>query len=174
MDKYATSSAGDVDDAAARAHPKPVQLVETYRKARPDASFGELRSAIMGDALFGGGSWALSDAHAAHRESATYAYEFAWRSHALDGELGATHAVELPFVFDVAHLPQLHGPSALLGPDKPPADLAARMHATWVRFARTGNPGWDAYDDERRATMRIDAEWTQVDDPRSQERQAWR
>ncbi|MFL1897705.1 carboxylesterase/lipase family protein [Streptomyces tauricus] len=172
--KYATSTAGDVDDAAARAHPNPARLVETYRKARPEASFGELRSAIMGDALFGAGSWALTGAHAAHLESATYAYEFAWRSHALDGELGATHAVELPFVFDVAHLPQLHGPATLLGPDKPPAGLAARMHETWVRFARTGNPGWDPYDDERRATMRIDAEWTQVDNPRSQERQAWR
>ncbi len=171
---YATSTTGDVDDAAACAHPNPARLVETYRKARPEASFGELRSAIMGDALFGAGSWALTGAHAAHLESATYAYEFAWRSHALDGELGATHAVELPFVFDVAHLPHLHGSAALLGPDKPPADLAARMHETWVRFARTGNPGWDPYDDERRATMRIDAEWTQVDDPRSQERQAWR
>ena len=105
----------------------------------------------MGDALFGAGSRALADAHAAHRGSATYAYEFAWRSHALDGELGATHAVELPFVFDVAHLPRLHGPAALLGPDKPPADLAARTHGAWVRFARTGDPGWDPYDDERRA-----------------------
>ncbi|MFG1678544.1 carboxylesterase/lipase family protein [Nonomuraea sp. NPDC049269] len=173
VDKYSTSTAGDVDDAAARSHPDPARLVETYRKARPEASFGELRSAIMGDALFGAGSWALAGAHAAHPESATYAYEFAWRSHALDGELGATHAVELPFVFDLANLPQLHGSAALLGPDQPPADLAARMHETWVRFARTGNPGWDSYDDERRATMRIDTEWTQVEDPRSQERQAW-
>lgn len=174
MGTYATSTAGDVDDAAARSSPKPARLVEAYRKARPAASFGELRSAIMGDALFGAGSWALADAHAAHSESATYAYEFAWRSHALDGQLGATHAVELPFVFDATHLPQLHGSAALLGPDKPPADLAAHMHEAWVRFARTGNPGWAPYDTERRATMRIDAKWAQVDDPRSQERQAWR
>ena len=173
VDKYATSTAADVDDAAARSHPNPARLVETYRKTRPEASFGELRSAIMGDALFCAGSWALAGAHAAHPESATYAYEFAWRSHALNGELGATHAVELPFVFDLAHLPQLHGPAALLGPDKPPADLAARMHETWVRFARTGNPGWDPYDTTRRATMRCDAAWTQVVDPRSQERMAW-
>ncbi|WP_017539044.1 carboxylesterase family protein [Nocardiopsis halophila] len=105
--------------------------------------------------------------------SATFAYEFAWRSHALDGELGAAHAVELPFVFDLTHLPQLQGPAALLGPDEPPADLAARMHETWIRFATTGDPGWDRYDTECRATMRIDAEWSQVDDPRSKERQAW-
>ncbi|MDG9722898.1 carboxylesterase/lipase family protein [Streptomyces sp. DH41] len=172
--KYATSTAGDVDDVAARSHPQPARLLETYRKTRPEASFGELRSAIMGDALFGAGTWALAGAHAAHPGSGTYAYEFAWRSHALDGALGATHAVELPFVFDVAHLPRLHGSAALLGPDKPPADLAARMHGTWVRFATTGDPGWDPYDDERRATMRVDAEWTQVDDPRGRERQAWR
>ncbi|MFI6438064.1 carboxylesterase/lipase family protein [Streptomyces sp. NPDC050759] len=171
--KYASSTAADVDEAAARSHPDPARLVETYRKSRPEASYAELRSAIMADALFGAGSRALAGAHAAHPESATYAYEFAWRSRALDGELGATHAVELPFVFDLADRPELNGPGALLGPDKPPADLADRMHETWIRFAATGDPGWDPYDTERRATMHIDAEWTQIDDPRSRERQAW-
>ncbi|MBZ4319964.1 carboxylesterase/lipase family protein [Streptomyces huiliensis] len=174
VDKYATSTAEDVDDAAARAHPNAARLVETYRTTRPEASYGELRSAIMGDALFGAGSWALAGAHAAHGRSATYAYEFAWRSPALDGQLGAAHAVELPFVFDLAWLPRLRGADALLGPDEPLAALAAGMHGTWVRFARTGNPGWDPYDTKRRSTMRMDAEWTQVDDPRSRERQAWR
>ncbi|MFE9859157.1 carboxylesterase/lipase family protein [Streptomyces sp. NPDC005780] len=173
VDKYATSTADDVADTAARSHPKPAQLVETYRNTRPGASFGELRSAIMGDALFGAGSWALAGAHAAHPQSATFGYEFAWRSQALGGDLGATHAMELPFVFDIADLPQLAGEGALLGPDKPPADLAARTHDAWIRFARTGNPGWDQYGATRRATMHIDAEWTQVDDPRSQERRAW-
>ncbi|WP_217144914.1 carboxylesterase/lipase family protein [Streptomyces sp. AC627_RSS907] len=174
VDQYAASTAGDVDDVATRSHPDPARLVETYRETRPGASFGELRSAIMGDALFGAGSWALADAHAARPRSATYAYQFAWRSGALDGQLGATHAVELPFVFDLAHLPRLHGRTALLGPDEPPTDLAARVHETWIRFARSGDPGWDPYDTERRATMRIDAEWAQADDPRGRERQAWR
>ncbi|UNO43446.1 carboxylesterase family protein [Streptomyces sp. MST-110588] len=173
VNKYATATAEDVDDAAARSHPDPVRLVRTYRATRPEASFGELRSAIMGDALFGAGSRALAGAHAAHPQSATYAYEFAWRSHALDGQLGATHTVELPFVFDLTHLPPLLGPAALLGPGRPPEGLAARMHESWVRFARSGDPGWDPYDTDRRSTMHIDAEWTQVEDPRSQERQAW-
>ncbi|OSZ56693.1 carboxylesterase [Streptomyces pharetrae CZA14] len=171
--EYATSTAKDVFDTAARSHPNPAQLVETYRATRPEASYGELRSAIMGDALFGAGTRALADAYAARPASATFAYEFAWRSHALDGELGATHAMELPFVFGLTHLPQLLGPTALLGPDRPPTDLAVRVHEAWIRFATTGDPGWDRYDTERRATMRIDAEWTRVDDPRSRERQAW-
>ncbi|MFF2188092.1 carboxylesterase/lipase family protein [Streptomyces sp. NPDC058155] len=176
MGEYARSTAADIDALAARSHPDPSKLVEAYRTARPDADFGALRSAVMGDALFGAGSWALADAHAAHAShssSATFCYEFAWRSEALDGQLGATHTTELPFVFDLTHLPALHGPNALLGPGKPPPDLAARVHETWVRFARTGDPGWDTYDTERRATMRIDTEWTQLDDPHSPVRQAW-
>ncbi|MFH9072090.1 carboxylesterase/lipase family protein [Streptomyces alboflavus] len=170
---YATSTAEDVHEAAARAHHDAARLVETYRTARPEASSAELRSAVMADALFGAGTRALADAHAAHPGSATYSYEFAWRSHALDGQLGAAHTVELPFVFDLAHLPRLHGPAALLGPDEPPADLAARVHAAWIRFATTGDPGWDPYDGGRRATMRVAAEWTQVDDPHGEEREAW-
>ncbi|UBU08358.1 carboxylesterase/lipase family protein [Nonomuraea gerenzanensis] len=171
--RYATSTAADVHEAAARSHPGPARLVEAYRASRPGASFAELRSAIMGDALFGAGSRALAGAHAAHPGSGTYAYEFAWRSQALGGELGAAHAVELPFVFDVADRPELNGPNAMLGPGKAPAELAARVHETWIRFARTGDPGWEPYDAERRATMRIDTEWTQVDDPRARERRAW-
>ncbi|MER7394862.1 carboxylesterase family protein [Streptomyces sp. NPDC000151] len=173
MGHYSTSTAEDVDAAAARAHPDPARIVAAYRKARPEASFGELRSAIMGDALFGAGSRALAGAHAGHPDSGTFCYEFAWRSEAADGELGATHAVELPFVFDLTHLPQLHGPHALLGPGKSPTDLATRMHETWIRFATTGNPGWPPYNNEHRTTMRINTEWTEVNDPHDRERLAW-
>lgn len=176
----ATTTPEDVEATAARTHPDPARLVAAYRTARPHASPAALRAALLGDALFGAGTWALATAHAGRPggpggpgRSATYAYEFAWRSGALDGALGATHTMELAFVFDTAHLPALRGPRALLGPTEPPAGLAARVHATWARFARTGAPGWDPYDTERRATMRIDAEWAQADDPRARERRAW-
>ncbi|MFI5471979.1 carboxylesterase/lipase family protein [Streptomyces cacaoi] len=170
---YTTSTAADVDAAARRSHPQPVRLIEAYRTARPEASFGELRAAITGDAAFGAGTRALADAHSTHPQSRTYSYEFAWRSQAMGGDLGAAHTMELPFVFDRTHLPQLQGPHGLLGPKRPPADLASRMHGAWVRFARTGDPGWELYTNERRTTMRIDDKWNQVDDPRSRERQAW-
>ncbi|MEV5330002.1 carboxylesterase family protein [Nonomuraea sp. NPDC052634] len=170
---YEGSTAADVHEAAARSHPDPAGLVETYRASRPGASHAELRSAIMGDALFGAGSRALASAHAAHPGSGTYVYEFTWRSPALGGRLGAAHTVELPFVFDLAHRPELHGPDALLGPGEAPADLATRVHETWIRFARTGKPGWDSYDTGRRATMRIGTAWTQIDDPRPEERRVW-
>ncbi|MFH8221153.1 carboxylesterase/lipase family protein [Streptomyces sp. NPDC018057] len=173
VDAYARSTDADVRDTAARAHPDPDRLVAALRTARAGASPGALRSAVLGDALFGAGSRALAEAHAAHPGSATYAYEFAWRSAALDGALGAAHAVELPFVFDRVRLPALRGADGLLGPGEPPAGLAARMHGAWIRFARTGDPGWDPYGTARRTTMRIGTEWTQADDPRRAERLAW-
>ena len=128
----------------------------------------------MGDALFGAGSWALTEAHARHSGSATFAYEFAWRSPALGGELGATHTIELPFVFGTTGLPALRGPDRLLGDGTPPAALGAAMHDSWVGFARTGDPGWRPYAADRRTTMRFDTESAPVDDPRGPEREVWR
>ena len=112
----------------------------------------------------------LADAHAT-ATSDTYMYEFAWQSPAFGGRLGAVHALEIPFVFDTLDqdLPLL-GP--LLGAD-PPQQLADTMHAAWVSFATTGDPGWPRYDLGRRATMRFDVPSAVVDDPRSWERALW-
>lgn len=134
------TSEADVHATAARFHADPGAAVRAYRKAHPDASLGRLRTALLGDGLFGAGTQALTEAHAAH--GPTWAYRFAWRSDALDGRLGASHVMELPFVFDRLDLPALHGRQALLGSGPAPQYLADRMHAAWIRFAATGDPGW--------------------------------
>jgi len=99
-------------------------------------------------------------------------YEFAWPSPAFDGLLGACHGLEIGFVFDTLDkdADQMLGP--LLGAD-PAKQLAETMHAAWVGFATSGNPGWPKYDLSRRATMRFDAISEVVDDPRSAERALW-
>ncbi|MEQ3551805.1 carboxylesterase family protein [Pseudonocardia nematodicida] len=71
----------------------------------------------------------------------THVYEFGWPSPAFDGRLGACHAVELPFVFDNLDHPDW---LPLVG-ESPPPDLAAEVHAAWIAFARTGDPGWAAH-----------------------------
>lgn len=96
----------------------------------------------LGYTLFGAGTERLASAHSRASGGHTHRYSFGYRSTALDGRLGAAHTVELPFVFDVADEPWLHGESGLLGPDPAPDGLAARMHGAWVGFARTGDPGW--------------------------------
>ncbi|MFF1698705.1 carboxylesterase/lipase family protein [Streptomyces sp. NPDC058257] len=170
---HTTSTMADVRAAAERSHPRPDLLLDTYRAAHPEAAPGRLRSAVMGDALFGAGSWALADAHADRSSGGTYSYRFDWRSRAFDGLLGATHTMELPFVFDL-DTEQLSAPGGLFGPDSvPPPDLAPRMHAAWVRFARTGDPGWVPYDTVRRTTMVIGHSWTPREDLRGDVRRAW-
>jgi para-nitrobenzyl esterase len=98
-----------------------------------------------------------------------YVYEFAVRSPAYEGRLGACHAAELPFVFDRLADGALAG---LLGPT-PPQHVADAMHAAWVAFATTGDPGWPAYDRAARTTMRFGDVVAAVDDPRSGERLLW-
>ncbi|SFO51918.1 carboxylesterase/lipase family protein [Amycolatopsis rubida] len=104
-------------------------------QGKPDRTAGQL-----GEVLFGAGTARMVRAHA--ETGRTYVYSFGYRSTALDGRLGAAHTVELPFVFDLADEPWLHGDTGLLGPDAAPAGLAEEVHGAWVAFARTGEPGW--------------------------------
>jgi para-nitrobenzyl esterase len=85
----------------------------------------------------------------------THVYEFDWRSPAFRGELGACHAVELPFVFD--SLASTTGPTGLLG-ENPPQALADRTHRLWVDFARDGTLPWAPFDRETRQVYRIAAD----------------
>ncbi|MEV7937233.1 carboxylesterase family protein [Kitasatospora sp. NPDC088264] len=136
----------DVLAVAAWVHADPEAALAAHRAARPGATPGELRSAVLGRALFEAGTARLAQAHARISGGRTHRYSFGYRSTALGGRLGAAHTVELPFVFDVADEPWLHGDTGLLGPDPAPAGLAARVHGAWVAFAGTGDPGWGAYD----------------------------
>jgi para-nitrobenzyl esterase len=113
----------------------------------------------------------LADAHAPSR-AGTFMYEFAWRSPAFEGRLGACHGLEIPFVFDTLDLGTEQMLGGALG-ENPPQQLADTMHAAWVRFARDGDPGWPRYDLEHRATMRFDTSSSVVEDPYAQERQLW-
>ncbi|MBN9311316.1 carboxylesterase family protein [Devosia sp.] len=140
-----------------------------YGELHPGASPGDLFAAVMTDWYWHIPARRLADTHVgAAAGGTTYMYEFAWCSPQFDGRLGAGHAVEIPFVFDTL------GPHAepLLG-TAPPQPLADAMHAAWVNFARTGEPGWPAYDRERRTTMHFDLSSHLVDDPLAKERVLW-
>ncbi|MFR9732052.1 carboxylesterase/lipase family protein [Saccharopolyspora sp. MS10] len=166
-----SSTDDEVRELAGRAHPEPERLLAAYRAQRPGIGAGRLRSAVLGDALFGAGTRALADAHAG-RGAPTYRYEFAWRSDALGGQLGAAHGVELPFVFDSAGGPGLRGPRALLGERTAP-ELVREVHGAWVRFATTGDPGWERCTVPDRRTRRFATPSATVTDPRPLERAAW-
>jgi para-nitrobenzyl esterase len=142
---FDTSQHGDVVAVATQTHSDPLAAVAAVTANRPHATHGAIRSALLGEALFGAGSARMARAHSQVSARGTFVYRFGFRSTALDGRLGATHTVELPFVFDITDSPWLHGSTGLLGPDPVPEGLARQMHSSWVAFARNGAPGWDAY-----------------------------
>jgi para-nitrobenzyl esterase len=111
----------------------------------------------------------MAEAHAQQDAGATYMYEFAWQPPTFDGRLGACHALEMPFVFDNLAKQGFEG---LVGTN-PPQQVADAMHAAWVSFATSSQPGWPQFDLKRRATMRFDTTSDLVEDPRSAERMLW-
>jgi len=136
--------------------------------ARDGASPGDTLAAVVTDWFFRIPALRLAETAAARGDRA-YVYEFAWRSPAYDGRLGAGHAVELGFSFDNL---TAEGGGPLLG-NAPPQALARAMHGAWVAFARDGDPGWPVYDDSRRPVMHFDEESSVLDDPRGDERRLW-
>jgi para-nitrobenzyl esterase len=141
----------------------PPAIAEIYAANRPGLSPGEIVAAITSDAFFGVPTIRLAEAH----QDTTFAYEFDWRTPV--GGLGACHALELPFVFDTLG----SGSTALTGPDAP-QDLADRMHAAWVAFATSGDPGWPQYDTASRAVMTFDQPASRViENPRADEYALW-
>jgi para-nitrobenzyl esterase len=140
---------------------------DVYAANRPDASPGDVLAAVITDKYFRVPAVRLAEARA-DAPSATYAYEFAWGT-TVRG-LGACHAVEIGFVFDTL---EEETSKWLSGGDAPQA-LADEVHAAWVAFARDGDPGWAAYDTDRRPVMTFARPGSElVDDPRPDERRAW-
>ena len=98
-------------------------------------------------------------------------YLFTWETPVFGGQLRSSHALEIPFVFGT-----INGRGAEMmtgtGDDREP--LSAEMRAAWLSFARTGNPGWPAYEPPAsRATCVFGPGGGVVDDPYGDERALW-
>ncbi len=70
-----------------------------YQATRPGASAGDLCGAIGTDWFYRIPAIRMAEGHV-NNSGRTYMYEFAWRSPQFNGQLGACHGLELPFVFD--------------------------------------------------------------------------
>ncbi|KAF4945390.1 hypothetical protein FGADI_11992 [Fusarium gaditjirri] len=146
----------------------PPEGLDAYRLLHPGASTGELFSAVQTDWFWRIPAIRFADAHANAARGSTYMYEFAWQSPQMGGRLGASHSLEIPFVFDTLGL----GTEPLLGP-APAQELAESMHRAWVAFATTGDPGWPKYDASHRSTMHFDITSGAVDNPLDKKLEHW-
>jgi para-nitrobenzyl esterase len=154
------------------------ELMEEYRsirKARAESVDPRaLMIAVGSDGVFRWPSLQLAAAQAAQGED-TYVYLFEWESPAFGGVLGACHALELPFVFGVVHVPAVQ----MFTGSGPEVDaLSVEMQRAWLAFAHTGNPSsaeleWPIWDPGRRSTMVFGQLTSAVDAPRNEELSIW-
>ncbi|GGW61579.1 carboxylesterase family protein [Streptomyces caelestis] len=130
---------------------------QAYRTAFPDASPGELCERVQTDWLFNMPSLHLAEAQHAGGGRA-HVYELTWPAPGNGGALGACHGLDIPLLFGTygADLGLL-----LFAGAEPSAEaeaLSSRFRSSWTAFARSGDPGWPAYDDGRRLVQVLDAE----------------
>lgn len=152
---------------------RTVALIDTYRSARAargaDTSTRGVLLAALGDDDFRVPGLELAAAQVAAGGNA-HVYLFDWPSPIFDGRVLAGHVLEVPFVFGTHRHPNA---AAYVG-DDPGADaLSTRMMDAWAAFARTGDPGWPAYDTDRRLTQRFGPDCRVEADPLGPERAAW-
>jgi para-nitrobenzyl esterase len=150
--------------AAIRVGLPPFKAARLFRRAGPDTRPSDHLSDMLTDWVYRIPAIRLAEAHAR-----THVYEFAWRSPAFDGELGASHGVDLPFVFDTLH----SGDWEKLTGSHAPQHLADKVHRAWVQFATHGDPGWPAYERPSRQVMHFDTESKVVRDPSAKTRRLW-
>jgi len=129
-------------------------VIAAFRAAHPDATPWDLWILIATDHPRGTYSRETAKRKAAQAGAPAYLYRFDWETPEGGGHMRSPHTVEIPFVFsNIA----IAGP--LISKMSEAYTLAEKVSASWVAFARTGDPNvaglpqWPAYSAARRDTM---------------------
>lgn len=157
--------------AVKKVHPAPSAVIAVYRSVYPARNGGEILSAIMTAYQFQLPSIRFARAHSMQPAGHTFMYEFAWKSSVAGGRYGAFHGLALPFVFD--NLDLVKGEKGMLGTGPVPDSLAKNIQQAFIKFARNGNPGWDAYNIPDSKTMLISETWKIETRPHDKELSIW-
>jgi len=157
---------------------KSKAMIDTYKQAR-EGKYSiepkEIMNALITDYIFRISTIRLLEAQSKH-QSNTYNYLFTWPSPAFNGDLGACHALELPFVFNTLNNPAF---KEFVGKSPDLNAISHKVMDAWIAFARSGNPNydgipkWPSYDIEKRSTMLIDHEFKVAEKFLDKERAAW-
>lgn len=127
-----------------------------YRAAFPEATPGELFERVQTDWLFNMPSLHLAEAQVQGGGRA-HVYELTWAAPGGGGGMGACHGLDIPLLFGTfqADLGQLL--FAGTGATAEGEELSSRFRESWTAFARTGDPGWPAFETGRRLVQVLDA-----------------
>jgi para-nitrobenzyl esterase len=132
---FAETWAGTDPVAALTEGGLPGETAIAYVAAHPELTSTATQCGQLGtDFMFRIPTLRWADTHGPR----TWTYDFRWASPALGM---AFHCLELPFAWDLLGA---QGVTAVAGPN-PPQELADQMHAAWVRFITTSDPGWSSW-----------------------------
>ncbi|GAB2753515.1 carboxylesterase/lipase family protein [Streptomyces bullii] len=143
-----------------------------YRAAYPRATPGELFERVQTDWLFAMPSLRLAEARLAGGGRA-YVYELTWPAPVNGGAFGACHGLDIPLLFGTYQADLGALLFAGVEPSPEAEALSSRFRASWTAFARSGDPGWPAYDTERRLTQVLDAQPEVRPYPQEASRRLW-
>lgn len=157
------------------------KIIDTYRKARPNASAADIYIAISSITMMGLGSVDIAEKKTKQGGAPVYLYNFGYKSEmklpGTEYEMGTPHAMDISFKFnnETANKPSFFGGS------RPEKAIASHNFAElWTNFAKTGKPSakdapeWKAYNLQDRPTMRIDTKLEVLNDRFKDELKVWR
>lgn len=143
------------------------EVIARYRAAQPTLPADQIGLIIVGDLGVRMMSLQMAERKLAQKAADVFVYLFTWETPVLGGRLRSTHTLEIPFVFST------HGTAELTGDDPARLPLGETMSRAWIAFARSGNPGWPAYNTTDRPTMVFDLPSRVAFDPFGAERRVW-
>jgi para-nitrobenzyl esterase len=140
-------------------------VIAELRRVEPAAKPSDIYFTASTEARFRRRAYLQAERKAAQGGAPAFMYLFAWETPVDGGKWKAPHSVEHAMVFDnVAKSASMVG----AGPDQ--QKVADAVSSAWIRFAKTGDPGWAAYKPDTRTTMVFDVASKPVNDPRRAER----
>jgi para-nitrobenzyl esterase len=148
------------------------RVLKLYRSVYPQTSPFLIQARVLTDRGFRASATKQAERKAALGKAPAYMYLFTWPSPGYGGKFGAVHGTDVGLVFHSAR-------GSICGGGADAKALADRMGATWVAYAKTGDPNnptiphWAPYDAQSRATMIFDNTTGLENDPRREFRLLW-
>ena len=129
-------------------HPQRAEAIwSLYKTCYPDYTATQIIAAVDSDTHFKLHMWNMLKSRPVELTN-TWSYMFTWASPLYDGALGASHGMDIPFIFNNTSLPRVH----IYTSDEPSNGvLGTEMSTDLLNLGLLGNPNWQPYDQTKRA-----------------------
>lgn len=136
-------------DVLRKNHPHRADAIwSLYSTCYPEYTPSQIVAAVDSDTHFKLHMWNMLKSRPAELTN-TWSYMFCWASPIFEGALGASHGIDIPFIFNNTSLPRVH---IYTSDDPTNGVLGAEMSKDLLNLGLLGNPNWQPYDQSQRAT----------------------